>query len=437
MAYVPKARRYKVRWKVAIPLLVLIALLVYLLVGMFWPSKSEEEKKFTVCGLSEEQTIKALHTSSKETITVNDYLYYGESLDLYEKTYSPENKDTLSGKTVELKNICDGKTISMTMENTVDQKILLDELPTGFYEVSIIDNLVKKRVVFAESLKENAFYTAQRKGKVNKVSLLADTQLLKDYAITLDKNYLFLQVSTQAPRKNDIDVLIDPFGMNTDLTWLPDEGSKVNGLKENEEMYKAAVLMKKELEEKYGLRVAITKSSKDETGKAYGSDGRLAKGYQKHAKYYLFLRFSNYADDSIRGFEVQHSYYSSKTLARNLTYGVHKNLKVPLSPMYTGSDAGVVTGLLAEGADGKTIYDTNLYLRESGGRATLAGKYSETSQKENADFVNANGMQGLEIDFAYISNKEDAAMWKKQKTAIVKETARAFAEGINADNTTR
>ena len=78
----------------------------------------------------------------------------------------------------------------------------------------------------------------------------------------------------------------------------------------------------------------------------------------------MFLRFSNYANDTIRGFEVAHSYYSSKTLARNLTYGVHKNLKMPLSPMYTGSDAGIVTGLLAEGADGKTIYDTNLYLRE-------------------------------------------------------------------------
>ena len=203
------------------------------------------------------------------------------------------------------------------------------------------------------------------------------------------------------------------------------------------QMYKAAVLMKKELEEKYGLRVAITKASKDEKGKAYGSDGRLAKGYKQHAKYYLFLRFSNYANDTIRGFEVAHSYYSSKTLARNLTYGVHKNLKMPLSPMYTGSDAGIVTGLLAEGADGKTIYDTNLYLRESGGRATLAGKYSETSQEQNADFVNANGMQGLEIDFVYISNKEDAALWKKQKNAIIKETARAFAEGINADNTTR
>lgn len=31
----------------------------------------------------------------------------------------------------------------MTMENTVDQKILLDEIPEGYYEVSIIDNLVK------------------------------------------------------------------------------------------------------------------------------------------------------------------------------------------------------------------------------------------------------------------------------------------------------
>ena len=35
----------------------------------------------------------------------------------------------------------------------------------------------------------------------------------------------------------------------------------------------------------------ITKASKDEKGKAYGSDGRLAKGYKQHANINLFLRF--------------------------------------------------------------------------------------------------------------------------------------------------
>ena len=58
MAYVPRQRRYKVRWKVVAPLLVLIALIVYLLIGMFLPSNHQEVKKFTVCGLNEEQTIK-------------------------------------------------------------------------------------------------------------------------------------------------------------------------------------------------------------------------------------------------------------------------------------------------------------------------------------------------------------------------------------------
>lgn len=48
MAYVPRQRRYKVRWKVVAPLLVLIALIVYLLIGMFLPSNHQEVKKFTV-----------------------------------------------------------------------------------------------------------------------------------------------------------------------------------------------------------------------------------------------------------------------------------------------------------------------------------------------------------------------------------------------------
>ena len=50
------------------------------------------------------------------------------------------------------------------------------------------------------------------------------------------------------------------------------------------------------------------------------------------------LRFNSHADDSIRGLEIHHSYYTSKTLARNITYRVNKNLNYPLSPLYYGED---------------------------------------------------------------------------------------------------
>ena len=201
----------------------------------------------------------------------------------------------------------------MTMENYVDQKIHLDELKEGFYEVYIIEDLVEKRVVFDKALEENTYTGIKRNNQVSRISLVADKNLLKEYGKTLNQNYLFVDVTTEKPSSKDVDVLLDPYGMNMDLTWLPDEGYSENGLVENKEMYEAALLLKKELES-YGLRVGITKENVNEEGKAYGENGRLAKGYKQNARYYLLLRFnSNPLDTDIRGFEVHNSYYSSKT----------------------------------------------------------------------------------------------------------------------------
>ena len=96
----------------------------------------------------------------------------------------------------------------------------------------VIDNLVKKRVIFDRTLHSDAFTTVQRKGNVHEIKLIADQDLLKDYDIRLDQNYLFLSVEKAKPKEGDIDVLLDPYGMNTDLTYVPDEGNKGNGITE-------------------------------------------------------------------------------------------------------------------------------------------------------------------------------------------------------------
>lgn len=432
MRYAPRQRK---RWSWQL-IAILAVIVMLLLAGGIWllrPSSQTATDRFRVCSLSEQQTLKALHKNSNEVLLVQDYLYYGESLALYEQPYSPEAEDTLSGNTVELYNVCSGESISMTMENYVDQKIHLDELEPGFYEVYIIEDLVRKRVAFTEALSENRFTTVKRNGKVNRVELIADKQLLKDYGKEVDQHYVFLSVQEETPAEMDVDVLIDPYGMNMDLTWLPDEGYSGGGLKEYEETYEAALLLKEELES-YGLRVAISKASAEDEGKAYGENGRLAKGYDANARYYLFLRFNyNEANKDIRGFEIHNSYYCSHTLARSIIYQMEKELSMPISPLYSNpNDIGIVTSYLMKSElDNKTLYDSNLYLRESGGRATLAGRYSKTSQEQNAAFAQANGMQGLEIDFGYLSNSEDIAYWKKHKKAIIQTLAKAFAEGIN------
>lgn len=278
MHYEPRQRR--MNWKAAAALLVFLVVVGFWMVNAFLTNDTQQQRKKTICGLSEEETLNKLNKTYKDTIEVKDYLYYGESLALYQDSYSPENKDTLSGNTVELRNVCTGDNVSMTMENYVDQKIHLDELKEGFYEVYIIEDLVEKRVVFDKALEENTYTGIKRNNQVSRISLVADKNLLKEYGKTLNQNYLFVDVTTEKPSTNDIDVLLDPYGMNMDLTWLPDEGYSENGLVENKEMYEAALLLKKELES-YGLRVGITKENVNEEGKAYGENGRLAKGINK------------------------------------------------------------------------------------------------------------------------------------------------------------
>ena len=373
MAYAPRQRKYKVRWKIAVPLILLVALVLYAVAGLLFPQKKEEAKKFTVCGLNSEETIHLLNKKAADTLTVRDYVFYGESLGLYTQTYDAKgDKDELAGKTVELHNLCTDETIPMTMDSTADQKITLEDLNPGYYEITVIDNLVKKRVIFDRTLHSDTFTTVQRKGNVNAIKLIADQDLLKDYDSKLDQNYLFLSVEKAKPKEGDIDVLLDPYGMNMDLTYVPDEGNKGNGITEYKETYKAAVWMKEELEQ-HGLRVEITKSDASEQPKpAYGKDGRLADGYQKHARYYIYLRFNTNPDENVSGMEIWHSAYSSPTLGKNIMYGLEKKLKMSGSAYTDANNPGVGASPLISG--GYNMYSN---IREAGGRATMAGKGSE------------------------------------------------------------
>lgn len=430
MAYAPKKRQYRIRWKVALPLLLFIALVVYAIVSLILPDKKEEVNKFTVCEWNGTKSVEALNKKIAETYMVSDYLYYGESLGLYKDRYGASVDDTMVGKTVELHNICTDETVTLTMDSAVDQKITLEALSPGFYDVTIIDNLVKKRIVFKDPLKSEPFYTAKRKNSVNKVTLLADTTLLKEYGITWKENYLFINVEKAKPNKDNIDVLIDPYGMNTDFQYVADKGNVGNGVSEYSETYDAAMIMKKQLES-YGLRVEVSrKDVESEAKKAYGEDGRLANGYKKEARYYISLRFNkSETSPDLSGVEIWHSSHGSSVLGKKIMYGLETNLAMHASSYANGDGSGVS----ASPVD-KEVFDSNIYLRETGGRATLAGQYSELSQKENGSFQDANGMNAIEIDFAYVSNAEDAAFWKANKEAIVKQTAKSFAEGISVIN---
>lgn len=420
MAYAPKQKR-KIRWKLVIPLLLLIALILYAIITVLLPD-TDDEQGYTICGLNEEKSAQLLNKQNAQIYEIQDYTYYGESLGLYTDTYDTESNDELVGKTLQLHNLCNDKVATMTIDADVDLKISLSDLEPGFYEITVIDDLVVKQLVYKETLESEPFTTIRRNKQVKHATLIANKDLLQDKGIHWKENYLYLQVESGKPDEDVVDVYLDPYGMNTDFQYVPDEGSSGHGLKEYKETYEAAQIIKKQLES-YGLKVEISRADVDETAApAYGEDGRFAQAYESGARYYISLRM-NQSEMNLGGVEIWHSAHASSVLGRQIMYGLEKNLGMKASTYVNPDGSGVGPSYVD-----KQYFDNNIYLRETGGRATFAAMYSELSREENASFKDANGMHALEIDFGYVTNSEDAAFWKAHKEEIAKQVADSFAE---------
>ena len=123
MAYAPKQKR-KIRWKLVIPLLLLIALILYAIITVLLPD-TDDEQGYTICGLNEEKSAQLLNKQNAQIYEIQDYTYYGESLGLYTDTYDTESNDELVGKTLQLHNLCNDKVATMTIDADVDLKISL------------------------------------------------------------------------------------------------------------------------------------------------------------------------------------------------------------------------------------------------------------------------------------------------------------------------
>ncbi|MEF9962471.1 MAG: N-acetylmuramoyl-L-alanine amidase [Erysipelotrichaceae bacterium] len=436
MAYTPKARKFKIRWKFAGPFLVLITLLVYLIAQFIIGALDDSPPKLTICDYSENKSFDQLNKDYKNTYPLSDYLFYGESLALLKDDYNPEVNDEVVGKTMVFKNICNGNEYPFSIESSMDRHVALSELSPGYYEVFVIDDMKEKRVTYDNDLKDTSFTTINRFGEVKQIGLYANKNLLKDYEKKLKNRYLFIEVKNKKANENEYDIVLDPGSFNRDFTYTIDRGVEANGLVEYQENFKAAKRIKSKLE-KYGLRVKLTRNHVDDIVNTYGAKGRLAKAYQSSARYYFHIGANSSEFDSIQGSEVYYSAYSSPTLANALMYDLKKNTQ--LSGNATNapdlSNAGVMQAYLIEGKDGRTLYDNDMYIREVGGKATLASQYSQTSEKSNAAFSkdNIHGLLGVSIYYSYFTNKQDAAYWKDNWQKISDETANSIANYLKVN----
>ncbi len=422
MAYAPRKRNTKkIKWIIALCVIVFFG-------GIFAYTQVEKEKtkaEFTICGLTHDKSVKRLQKQYERTYSVSDYLFYGESLNLYKNAYDVEKNDPISGKSIILRDICSGKEYSFVLRNKIDSQIILNTIKAGYYEIFVVDDLREKRVVFDNPVNDSIVGVA-RNNKHLKYELIADSSYYDSKGVKVD-NYAFLAVSKTKLEKEQYDIAIDPGAYDYDFSeYSLNEGSVGNGLVEYQETYKAALSLQKHLEAK-GLKVIIVRGEKEELN-SYGEDGRLARAYNANAKYYIRLSFSQSTLD-YEGMDITYSGHANGNLSKQIVYNLSRNSGVSISALYSPNEPGVRSGDLLKGTlDKRIVYDSDLWIRESGGKATQAGMYSKNAQENTGPFAkdNRHGMNGISINLGYLTSSKDVQYWQTSQDAYMK----AIADGM-------
>jgi len=88
---------------------------------------------------------------------------------------------------------------------------------------------------------------------------------------------------------------------------------------------------------------------------------------------------------------------------------------------------GNIPGVLPSGVIDN--YDGRMVIRESGGRILSAGTFSEKAIEENASFAlnQRDGLQTFTINYIYMTNPEEAALWVSNYEDYGIKTAEAIA----------
>ncbi len=420
-SYVPKKNKIQWQWVLLVFLAVVLAF-----TGLDFLLKYERKEKvnvYGICGVNDAatRTILEKEATTEQTIQVSDYLFYGETLNLFSEPYKIDQKDFLVGKTIILKNICTQEEKMYILEKNVDSQIPLEDLEEGFYSAYLLQDTKTSRLVATDLIKEE-FYTVTRNGMNHKVTLLADQSMFNNEEDTTDyltEQFLLIKVEEEKAPTNIYDVVIDPGHFSHDSGYL-EKGIQLNDHIEADETYRIAVLLKEKLES-YGLKVIITRNSDSDIVNSYGLEGRLHKGYGVKAKYYLDLQMLRATNTSVRGTQVVYSSFSSNRFANIVLSNIVQNTSLVTSGV--GKIPGVVAGGRLNGLDGRMM------IREAGGKALAAATFSDKANSENGSFAfdNRFGMQAIIIEYIYLSNLADIEVWDAEIENIAQSTADGVA----------
>lgn len=431
---VPRSRR-RLKWRVIIPSFILVLLVGYILFNLLFPKDLLiDTPSFVVCDYSYTKTQSVLNELQyEEKIELKDYLFYGETLNIFNATYDINQADYFIGKTIKLRNICDSSEWVYMLGKNVDEQIPLENLPDGFYEIFVVDSLKEKRLVTSGELYDE-FYTVRRNGLSKKIDLVADKDLLKekdDSLPIMEDNYFFLNISTQSDEQDNpeiYDVYLDAAHNTISYNYV-DKGRTVNNLVEADELYKVAVAVKGKLEAK-GLHVLLSRENEDTVINQYGLEGRLNRAYKAQVKHYIELNLNFTTNEDTRGSRVIYSSYSSNRFATALykSYISTPGL-VPYGRQTSTNIAGVLSSSRTNNLDSYPV------IREAGGRILSAGTISELAIEQNSEF-NSNerkGIQSVSLELFFISNPLDVNVYQSDFDTIVNNIANGYLKYLGME----
>jgi N-acetylmuramoyl-L-alanine amidase len=431
---VPRSRR-RLKWRVIIPSFILVLLVGYILFNLLFPKDLLiDTPSFVVCDYSYTKTQSVLNELQyEEKIELKDYLFYGETLNIFNATYDINQADYFIGKTNKKRNICDSSEWVYILGKNVDEQIPLENLPDGFYEIFVVDSLKEKRLVTSGELYDE-FYTVRRNGLSKKIDLVADKDLLKekdDSLPIMEDNYFFLNISTQSDEQDNpeiYDVYLDAAHNTISYNYV-DKGRTVNNLVEADELYKVAVAVKGKLEAK-GLHVLLSRENEDTVINQYGIEGRLNRAYKAQVKHYIELNLNFTTNEDTRGSRVIYSSYSSNRFATALfkSYISTPGL-VPYGRQTSTNIAGVLSSSRTNNLDSYPV------IREAGGRILSAGTFSELAIEQNSEF-NSNerkGIQSVSLELFFISNPLDVNVYQSDFDTIVNNIANGYLKYLGME----
>jgi N-acetylmuramoyl-L-alanine amidase len=418
-----RKRKRRIRWRIAGPFLILLLLMGYIIYMLVNPRIVEViQPKYAVCdyNLTQAQnTLKPL--TYDDTLTIDEHLYYGETLNLYDDPFVLGTPDALVGKTLILRNVCDGSELVFLLEAAIDRQIPLETLPEGFYELFVLENLTKKRLIAPQTLYDE-FYTLRRNnGQGMEIELVADVNLIESPVESrpiFDQPYLFLRVTPADVPTLIFDVVIDP----SQNQRADDLGYQKGDFIEAEALHASAELLKDKLEA-FGLRVLILRDD-DEVLNRYGQGGRMDVAYTSRAKYYIALDLNVSTSLVDKGARVIYSYYTTNRFATAVLDGALLTDDLTIYGIGSpGNKPGVVRGRVID------FFDVNGDIRESGGKILGAGQYSDDA-KLNAGFAAENrfGLQALLLDLGFITNPADYTIFTTQQDTLMDNIAQGLAD---------